>query len=69
MLTDLQIVGVDLSVARIAGQLQGELASRSVAVALPDLLITGTALRLNFAVGTSNLRHFRVVPGLRVIEI
>ena len=33
-----------------------------------DLLIGATALSLNFAVLTVNLRHFRLIPGLSVIS-
>ncbi len=34
-----------------------------------DLPIAATALELDYAVGTANTRHFRRVPGLRVIEL
>ena len=38
-------------------------------VATADLLIGITALHLGYSVGTRNLRHFRMIPGLEVISL
>ena len=38
------------------------------AIPFPDLLIGSTALHFGYAVGTRNLRHFRMIPGLNVIQ-
>lgn len=34
-----------------------------------DLLIGTTALYFGYALGTRNLRHFRMIPGLKVISL
>jgi predicted nucleic acid-binding protein len=33
------------------------------------LLIGATALDFDYAIGTRNQRHFRMIPGLNVIEL
>jgi hypothetical protein len=44
-------------------------ATFSAQLLLSDLLIGVTALELGFGVGTSNLRHFRLVPGLSIVQL
>ena len=60
---------VTASIALRAGQLDGQNQARGVRVPLPDLLVGVTALELGYSVGTSNLRHFRQVAGLSVIQL
>jgi predicted nucleic acid-binding protein len=60
---------VNASMALRAGQLDGQNQARGVRVPLPDLLVGVTALELGYSVGTSNLRHFRQVTGLSVIQL
>ncbi|MGC2529487.1 MAG: PIN domain-containing protein [Candidatus Acidiferrum sp.] len=60
---------VTASLALRAGQLDGQNQARGVRVPLPDLLVGVTALELGYSVGTSNLRHFRQVAGLSVIQL
>ncbi len=60
---------VSASLALRAGQLDGQNQARGVRVPLPDLLVGVTALELGYSVGTSNLRHFRQVAGLSVIQL
>ena len=52
-----------------AGLLDGELQARGVTVGLADLLIGVTALHHGHGVLTSNVRHFKAVPGLEVVEL
>jgi len=59
---------VTISVALRTGQLDGENQTRGVQIPLADLLIGVTALELGYSVGTANLRHFRQVPGLSVVQ-
>jgi len=40
-----------------------------VRIPLSDLLIGATALELNYSVGTTNVRHFQLIPGLNVIQL
>jgi tRNA(fMet)-specific endonuclease VapC len=57
------------STAFLAGKIDGE--QRSVGVTIPslDLLIGATALELGYAVVTSNLRHFQLIPGLHIVTL
>jgi predicted nucleic acid-binding protein len=34
-----------------------------------DLLIGATALHFGYSVGTRNLRHFRMIPGLGILQL
>jgi tRNA(fMet)-specific endonuclease VapC len=60
---------VTLEVAQLAGKIEGELASHGVSIAFEDLLIGTTALYLGYAVVTLNVRHFRLIPGLPVVQL
>ena|SRR5258708_38550984 len=60
---------VTVSVALRTGQLDGENQAKGLRLPLPDLLIGVTALDLGYGVGAANLRHFRQVAGLKVIEL
>lgn len=60
---------VTVPMALRAGQIDGENAARGIRVALSDLLIGVTALELGYRVATSNIRHFRMVPGLGIISL
>ncbi len=51
-----------------AGRLGGELTSRGNSVGIIDLMIGSTALALDYAVLTRNVRDFTRISGLRVIE-
>jgi tRNA(fMet)-specific endonuclease VapC len=60
---------VTVPIALRTGQLDGEYQARGLKVPLPDLLIGVTALELGYSVGTANLRHFRQVAALKVVEL
>jgi tRNA(fMet)-specific endonuclease VapC len=57
------------SIALKAGALDGESQARGVRIPLADLLIGVTAYELGYGVGTSNPRHFDLVPGLSVVRL
>ena len=57
------------SIAFRAGLVDGRSQAKGVRLPLSDLLIGVTALELGFGVGTSNLRHFRLVPGLSIVQL
>ncbi len=65
----LPVFPVTVHIALRAGQLDGENQARGLKVPLPDLLIGVTALELGYSVRMANLRHFRQVAKLRVIEL
>lgn len=60
---------VTLEIAQLAGRIEGELATKGIVIALPDLLIGATALHLTYSVATLNLRHFQLIPGLSVVHL
>jgi tRNA(fMet)-specific endonuclease VapC len=60
---------VTIPVVLRSGLLDGENQSRGLRVPLPDLLIAVTALELGYGVGTGNLRHFKQVIGLSVVQL
>jgi predicted nucleic acid-binding protein len=66
---DVVVHPVTLEVAQLAGKIEGEQASHGVSIAFEDLLIGATALHLGYAVATLNVRHFRLIPGLSVIQL
>jgi predicted nucleic acid-binding protein len=65
----LVVHSVSLAIAQLAGQIEGEQAARGISIAIEDLLIGATALHLGFDVATLNLKHFRLVPGLKVLTL
>ncbi len=69
LLTALPIHPVTVSVALRTGQIDGENQAKGVRLPLSDLLIGVTAVELGYAVATGNLRHFKLVPGLSVVQI
>jgi tRNA(fMet)-specific endonuclease VapC len=59
---------VTLEIAQVAGKIEGEQAAKGILTALPDLLIGVPALHLGYSVATLNSRHFRLIPGLSVVQ-
>jgi predicted nucleic acid-binding protein len=68
LLTVLPIHPVTVSCALRTGQIDGENQAKGVRLPLSDLLIGVTALELGYSVATGNLRHFKLVPGLSVVQ-
>jgi tRNA(fMet)-specific endonuclease VapC len=66
---DLVVHPVTLEIAQLAGKIEGEQAARGVSIAFEDLLIGTTALHLSYSVATLNVRHFRLIPGLSVVQL
>lgn len=65
----LNIHPVTIPIALRAGQIDGANTSKGIRVALADLLIGVTALELNYQLATSNIRHFQMIPDLRILPI
>lgn len=65
---DMVVYPVTLEIAQLAGKIEGEQAARGINVAFEDLLIGTTALHRGYSVATLNIRHFRLIPGLSVIQ-
>jgi predicted nucleic acid-binding protein len=60
---------VTVSVALRAGQIDGENQARGTRLPLSNLLIGVTALELGYSVATANVRHFRLIPDLSVVQL
>jgi len=69
LLTGLPIQPVTVPIALRAGQIDGQSQAKGVRIPLSDLLIGASALQLGYGVGTANLRHFKMIPGLDVIAL
>lgn len=55
--------------ALLAGRLDGELQSTGIVIPFGDLLIGATALEIGYSLLTVNLRDFRRIPGLTVVQL
>jgi predicted nucleic acid-binding protein len=53
----------------LAGRIDGEQTAKGVVIPFTDLLIGARALSLGFSVMTTNLRHFKLIPGLNIISL
>lgn len=69
LLTGVPIQPVTAQIALRAGRIDGESQARGVRIPLSDLLIGASALELGYRVGTANMRHFRLIPGLDVVKL
>jgi tRNA(fMet)-specific endonuclease VapC len=67
LMAALPVHPVDTSIALNAGRIDGECTAKGIRIALPDLLIGATALRLGYRVATVNLRHFQMIPHLDIV--
>ncbi len=68
LLADLTVYPYTKETAMVAGKLDGEQQSKGVVIPFGDLLIGATALLLDYSVLTINLRDFRRIPGLNVVQ-
>lgn len=53
----------------LAAKIDAEIRKAGLIIATADLLIGATALYHGYAVGTRNVRHFRMIPGLKVLAL
>ncbi len=53
---------------RLAAKIDADAKRTGSVIPFEDLLIGVTALHFGYGVATRNLRHFRMIPGLNVIE-
>jgi tRNA(fMet)-specific endonuclease VapC len=69
LLADLTVYPYTRETAILAGKLDGEQQAKGVVIPFGDLLIGATALSLGYSVLTVNLRDFRRIPGLSVMQL
>ena len=55
--------------AMLAGRIDGEQRALGVTIPSVDLMIGVTALSLDFSVLTVNVRHFSMIPGLKILTL
>ena len=55
--------------AQLPAKIDAEARRAGRSIPFSDLLIGVTALHFGYAIGTRNLRHFRMVPNLEVIQL
>ncbi len=68
LLKDVQALDFDLVAAEEFGRLRVELSRQGVTVEPFDLLIACTALVRQFTLVTHNVKHFAMIPNLRVVD-
>ncbi|HEY0794577.1 MAG TPA: PIN domain-containing protein [Acidisarcina sp.] len=66
--SEIAVYPVGLDAAKLLGRIAGEQAARGIAISFEDLAIGCTALHLGFGVATLNVRHFRLIPDLSVVQ-
>jgi predicted nucleic acid-binding protein len=69
LIGNVPIYPITTELARKAGRIDAQQQAKGICIAFPDLLIGVSALELGYAVGTSNLRHFRMIPDLQVVSL
>jgi len=69
LITVLPVYQVTAPIALRAGQIDGENTARGIRLPVSDLLIGVTALELGYRVATSNIRHFKMIPGLSIVNL
>lgn len=53
----------------LAATVDAEMKKTGLMIATTDLLIGVTALQYDYAIGTCNVRHFQMIPGLKVLTL
>ncbi len=53
----------------LAAGIDADMKKGGLVIATADLLIGVTALHHGYAIGTRNVRHFQMIPGLRLISL
>jgi predicted nucleic acid-binding protein len=66
---DLAVYPYTKETAMLAGKIDGEQRALGVTIPFGDLLVGATALSLDFSILTGNLRHFRLIPGLKTLTL
>lgn len=58
-----------LEIARLAARIDAETKAKGVAIPFQDLAIGVTALEFGYSVATLNVRHFAMIPELKVLAL
>jgi tRNA(fMet)-specific endonuclease VapC len=68
LLDRIAVIPFDLEVARVHARLGAELATKGAPVGAHDLIIASTAVAIDFAVATRDLRSFPRITGLTLLR-
>lgn len=68
LLNDVEVYPYTKETALVAGKIDGEQQSQGIVIPFGDLLIGATALEVGYSLLTVNVRHFRLIPGLTVVQ-
>ena len=63
------IYPLTFEIARRAARIDGESRSNGISIPFQDLIIGVTALQFDYSVATTNVRHFRMIPGLTIVPL
>ena len=66
---DIPVHPLSLEIASKVGRIEGEQAAIGISVGFQDLAIGVTAMSLGFDVATLNVRHFALIPGLKIATL
>ncbi|HWJ19796.1 MAG TPA: PIN domain-containing protein [Geobacterales bacterium] len=69
LLDDVDVYPYTKDAALVAGKIDGEQQERGITIPFSDLLIGAAALVHGYSVLTVNVRHFRLIPGLKVVSL
>jgi predicted nucleic acid-binding protein len=69
LLRDLAVYPYTTATALLAARIDGEQQAQGITIPFGDLMVGVTALELGFSVLTVNLRHFRLIPGLQIVQM
>jgi predicted nucleic acid-binding protein len=56
-------------IARLAARIDAETKAKGVVIQFQDLMIGVTALEFGYAMATLNIRHFAMIPELKVLDL
>ncbi len=65
----LPIYPITESIGEVVARVGAEQAAKGVVLPLADLMIGACALEFGYAVATRNVRHFRMIPDLTVLQL
>ncbi len=69
LLNDVEVYAYTKETALLAGKIDGEQQGQGITIPFGDLLIGATALEVGYSMLTVNVRHFRLIPSLTIVQL
>jgi predicted nucleic acid-binding protein len=63
------VYAITENTGELVGKIDAECTVAGVTIPLEDLLIGACAVERGYGVATRNLRHFQMIPGLKLISL